>query len=128
MRNEEDLQKAVAEYLDHHPATKGHWFHPPNGGYRHKATAGKLKDQGVKSGVPDVLIVRPFLGPNGSLWDDGEPVDVPFSGLAIELKMPKGTVRASQRQWHETLRSCGWRVEVCRSLDEVVKLVTECYG
>ena len=53
---------------------------------------------------------------------------ITWSGLAIELKTAKGIVKKAQKQWHLALRERGWRVEVCRSLDEVRALVRECYG
>ena len=46
-------QVTLAEYLD----LKGYcWCHVPKGGARHPATGAKMKKQGVKPGVPDVLI------------------------------------------------------------------------
>ena len=50
---EEQEQIKLAEYLD----WKGYcWCHVPNGGNRNVVTGAKLKKQGVKPGVPDVLI------------------------------------------------------------------------
>ena len=31
-------------------------YHVPNGGHRHKKVAEKLKDQGVKAGIPDLVL------------------------------------------------------------------------
>ena len=31
-------------------------YHVPNGGYRNKAEAGRFRAQGVKSGVPDIVL------------------------------------------------------------------------
>lgn len=46
----------------------------PNGGHRSKATAGRLKAEGVRAGVPDVALPV-ARAPHGGLW--------------IELKRPK---------------------------------------
>ena len=125
---EDELQKAVAKYLDHHPATKGHWFHPPNGSfyggtYRVRAMRGaKMKAMGVKAGVPDVIIVRP--PDNLGIALSGSDV----VAVAIELKVGRNKPTPAQVKWHDTLRACGWRVEVCYSFEEVKKVVTECYG
>jgi len=75
------IQKTCAEYLDRHPKTRGCWAHPPNGGQRTRKGGGSLKAQGVKPGLPDILIFRP---PEGAL------------GLAIELKTKKGILRINK--------------------------------
>jgi hypothetical protein len=74
-------------------------FAVPNGGHRHKATAGKLKAAGVKAGVPDVLLLEPA----------GR-----FYGLAIELKRPDGgRVTAEQTRWLAHLSALGFDAYVC---------------
>ena len=70
-------------------------FAIPNGGYRHAATAKKLKMEGVKKGVPDLFI------PEWALW--------------IEMKRTNGgTLSADQRDWIEYLESIGHSVIVGR--------------
>ena len=44
--SEDQLQKAVARYLD---SIGSFWFHCPNGGSRHGLEAAKLKQMGVKA-------------------------------------------------------------------------------
>jgi len=73
----------------------------PNGGHRHKATAGRMKAEGVKAGYPDLLLDVARGG---------------YFGLRIELKRRrKADSRTSPRQsqWHDRLRAEGYRVEVC---------------
>ena len=53
-------------------------------------------------------------------------------GLAIELKAPDAKGKrpkptANQLKWLADLRQCGWRVEVCYSIDEVLAVLKECY-
>jgi len=36
-------------------------------------------------------------------------------------------VSPEQKAWHEVFSSYGWRMEVCRSLDEVLAVLRECY-
>jgi hypothetical protein len=36
-------------------------------------------------------------------------------------------VSPEQAAWHDRLRKNGWRVDVCRSLDEVLAVLRECY-
>lgn len=63
-------------------------FAIPNGGYRGKAQAGKLKAEGVSPGVPDLYI------PEWRLW--------------IEMKREKGgTLSPAQKEWREYLESIG---------------------
>jgi hypothetical protein len=101
---EEAEQRALAEALD---ASGVLWCHVPNGGHRHKATAARMKGQGVKPGVPDVLIFTP------------PPTRPDACGIALELKRtslrPKrpgaalpACVSAAQRQWLANLEALGW--------------------
>jgi hypothetical protein len=113
--SEERLQMAVARVLD---AAGLCWCHVPNGGQRNAIVGAKLKAQGVKRGVPDVLVFDEICSTKLQGWN----------GLAIELKNGKaGRVSPEQAAWHDRLRKNGWRVDVCRSLDEVLAVLRECY-
>jgi len=81
-------------------------FAVPNGGQRHIATAVKLKQEGVKRGVPDLM----FPVPQGK-----------YAGLAIEMKTRKGRVSPEQHEWIEGLRSNGWKALVCRGWEDASK-------
>lgn len=114
MRREDALQKAVARLLD---ASGLVWNHSPNEGLRTPRQGAYAKAMGLKPGLPDVAIYD-------SCAD--------YSGVAIELKAPdakgkKPKPTANQLEWHDKLRRCGWRVEVCYSTDEVIALLRECY-
>ena len=86
----------------------------PNGGRRSPREAAALARQGVRKGVPDLLIFDPTR--------DGEV------GLAIEMKRRSGgTVSPHQRDWHEALRERGWRVEVCRGADAAIAVLRSAY-
>lgn len=73
-------------------------FAVPNGGKREAATAGRLKAEGVKSGVPDVV----FPVPVGK-----------YAGLFIEMKIVGGTVSKEQHGWHANLLEQHYAVAVC---------------
>ena len=60
--------------------------HVPNGGKRDRATAVALKRQGVKAGVPDIVLPAARAG---------------YHGLYIELKAGKNTTTENQRRWLE---------------------------
>lgn len=99
---EEQIQAAVAQFLDRALPTDAVWFHPPNGGHRHAAVAAKLKWAGVKPGVPDVVVV----------WKG--------RAIFIELKAKGGSLSDAQKQMQSDLTLAGAVVlSVARSVDEV---------
>lgn len=84
-------------------------YHIPNGGLRNKATAGRLKAEGVKSGVPDVCL----------------PVkNREHSGLYIEMKRRiGGKTSEKQKRWLEFLASQGYLTAVCNGWQEAAALI-----
>lgn len=103
---EYEEQIKLAEYLD----MKGYlWCHVPNGGKRDAKTGSKMKRQGVKPGVPDVLIF-----------------DIPrynWNGIAIELKRSNGRpsdVRETQKKWLGELESRDWIIRVAFGADDAI--------
>lgn len=103
---EYEEQCKLAEYLD----MKGYlWCHVPNGGNRNPITGKKLKRQGVKPGVPDVLIF-----------------DIPrynWNGIAIELKRSNGKpsdLRETQKEWLGELESRDWITRVAFGADDAI--------
>jgi len=77
-------------------------YHVPNGGHRHKAVAAKLKDQGVKAGVPDLVLPMARGG---------------YFGLYIEFKAEPpfdAAVSPSQDAYMQALLGQGYLAIVCR--------------
>lgn len=74
-------------------------YHIPNEGLRTKATGGRLKAEGLKSGVPDICL----------------PVSRgKYHGLYIELKRENGgTVSTKQREWLDNLFLQGYCAIIC---------------
>lgn len=72
-------------------------FHVPNGGARSKATAGQLKAQGVKSGVPDLFLPIPRSV---------------YHGCFIEQKVYPNTPSDNQWKWLKFLEDQGYYVQV----------------
>jgi len=108
--SEHDEQVAVCQYLD---LLKIVYCAVPNGGQRHKAVAVKLKMEGVKAGVPDLLLFTPAGG---------------YRGIAIEMKDVKsGRLSTYQKKWKEDLESCGWLSVVCHGADEAIKVIKQLY-
>lgn len=85
----------------------------PNGEYRPKRTAARLKAAGVRPGAPDLVLFVPRPKPDGSWWH----------GLALELKAAGGKVSAAQRWWHDALRAQGYAVVVAYGADEALGAV-----
>jgi hypothetical protein len=77
-------------------------FAIPNGGARDKITAAKLKAEGVKSGVPDIMLAAPSSR-DGIVWH----------GLFIELKVGKNKPTNEQEKWLRELSYQGYYTAVC---------------
>lgn len=98
--SEHEEQKALFTWLnDTAPAMPdlAKAFAIPNGGYRNIRTAGRLKAEGVKPGIPDVmlLVAREH-----------------YHGLMIEMKKPGGVLSPSQADWHYTFVKDGFKVAI----------------
>ena len=83
-------------------------FAIPNGGYRSKATAGRLKAEGVKAGVPDIFM--PVAR--------GE-----FHGLFIEMKAGRNKPTVTQAAWLYHLSQQGYKVAVCYGFEPAIELI-----
>ncbi|MEX6663711.1 VRR-NUC domain-containing protein [Pseudomonas sp. W2-17] len=84
------------------PAVAALIYHVPNGGHRHKLVAIKLKGQGVKAGVPDLVLPMARGG---------------YFGLYLEFKATApndAAVSASQHAWIRRLNDQGYLAMVCR--------------
>lgn len=115
---EHDEQTALVRW-----ATLNEWHEPrlamlfavPNGGMRTKATAGKLRGEGVRAGVPDLMLAEP--GANGE------------HGLFIELKRLRGgSVSDAQRMMLAKLRKAGYVAVVCRGWVEAARAIAAYLG
>jgi hypothetical protein len=101
--SEHQIQCAVARYLD--LALDGVpnciWWAVPNGGFRDVRTASKLKAEGVKPGVSDIMV----------LWGGRL--------ICIELKTAKGRQSPEQKQWADSATCAGAAYYVARSVEQV---------
>lgn len=88
------LRWALGEKNRRHPITASIFddlWHVPNGGHRYKATAVKLKAEGVKAGIPDLLLDQARGG---------------WFGLRIEMKAkPPHNAAVSESQKKQLTRS-----------------------
>ncbi len=110
---EHDEQVAVFEYAQFMLLRDIRWgllFAIPNGGQRNVITAVRLKAEGVKSGVPDIML----------------PVACgKFHGLFIEMKVGKNKLSENQMLWSEQLIIAGYLVQVCYSSNEAIYLIEQ---
>ena len=109
MKNDEHLvQKAICEYLD---IRRVCYFAIPNGGSRKGGAieGARLKNEGVKSGVPDLFFV----------WEGMSyflEVKRPKNGI-----IPRGRVSKNQTEMMERLTSAGAECAVVYCVADVIE-------
>lgn len=108
---EADEQRAVFEWAAYmtgkYPCLR--WMHHiPNGGSRNKIEAVRLKQQGVKRGVPDIFL--PY--PSGK-----------YHGLYVEMKYGKGKARPEQQEFLDYAAGAGYKTAVCYNMLQAVKVI-----
>jgi len=111
---------ALFEWIDY----MGKWderylniFAIPNGGQRHALVAGKLKQEGVRAGVPDIFVAIPVF--------DDNPC---YGGLFIEMKIKPNKVSPLQHAWLDRLAKHWYKVEVCWSFEEAQQAILSYLG
>lgn len=102
-RPEQVIQAAVVEHLDQRGIKGLVYFHVPNGGKRYGAEGGIFKGQGVKAGVPDLILLH-----GGTCY-------------ALELKAKGRKPTVLQHLFHDRLRTAGAVVAVAEGLDAAVR-------
>lgn len=120
MKSEEHrIQQACVNWFRYqYPKLSRLLFAIPNGGYRHGRTGVIMKAEGVVRGVPDLMLAVVTYADDGDIF-----IECP--GLFIEMKSATGSLSPDQKQMIELLQSQGYRVEVCRSLDDFMKIVND---
>lgn len=124
---EHDEQVALIRWADLTPWRGGHvgdyLAAIPNGaaltqrrsssGGRFSLQAAKLKAEGLRPGVPDLMLMIPAKG---------------YHGLFIELKRCRkglSRVRPEQLIWQERLQEQGYRSEICYGAQEAIDLIKD---
>jgi hypothetical protein len=85
-------------------------FAVANGGLRNIREAAKLKREGVRKGVPDLMLSYP----NKS-----------YPGLYIEMKFGDGVLSKEQNEIKEMLTLVGYKVSVCYSFEEAKQVIED---
>lgn len=78
----------------------------------------KLKQMGVRSGMPDLLIFNPVR--DSTSWDT-----VRYLGLALELKYGKGVPTENQKKCLERLDELGWRTDIAWGFENAKKVIDD---
>ena len=82
----------------------------PNGGRRDKITGARLKAEGVKPGVSDLLLPLRRQG---------------FAGLWLELKAPGEKPTKVQREWLDRMARAGYRAEWADSWTDAARIISD---
>lgn len=88
-------------------------FAVPNGGARHPAVAAKLKAEGVKPGVSDLILLVPRHG---------------YHGLLIEMKAAKGRLSKAQDEWLTAHAKDGYATYVCHDWESAKAVLVAYLG
>lgn len=115
---EHDQQKAVVEHCDSilqletRLSVNGHFpiFAVPNAGKRSIPLALWLKAEGLRAGVPDLMLLIKSSG---------------FSGLIIEMKDGKKKPSDEQRAYLDFFATQGFKSVVCYSARHAVETIRE---
>lgn len=81
-------------------------FAVPNGGSRHIVEAKNLKNQGVKPGVADVILLVPKKG---------------FASLCLEFKTSTGKQSKDQKIFQKQAEMCGSCYKIVRSVSQAIE-------
>jgi hypothetical protein len=115
---EDLLQSMVCDILD---ICKLTYYSIPNGTNKSKFLQWLFKKTGLKAGVPDLHIPVPVI--NKGLYDGVYE----HHGSFVEVKLPKGYVSGSQKEWHNKLKELGHLVVIIRSIDELIDFIKAAY-
>lgn len=112
---EHDIQVAIMKWWYNYSITlklpMNLLFAIPNGGFRKKITAKHLKDEGVRAGIPDMMLAMHKK---------------PFHGLFIELKRNETSkVSETQKFMLRELCSQGYCALVTRGFDATINTIME---
>lgn len=83
-------------------------FAIPNGGKRSAKTGYWMKQEGVRSGIPDLFLAFAVNE---------------YHGLFIELKVGKGKLTDKQKEKCFHLHQSGYAVSVCRTFQEFMQVI-----
>ena len=102
--------QCVGWFRQRYPEASRVFFSTPNGGARNPWTAKNLRDEGVLSGVADLILLLPRHG---------------YAALCIEMKKIGGRQSDSQKVFEQACKEYKVKYVVCYSLEEFQAVVEE---
>ena len=112
--SEADEQAAVIRWwgirCHHYGLPEFALYHVPNEGSGSVIRGRRLKEQGVRPGIPDLFLSAPRNG---------------HSGLYVEMKSKRGRPSPIQRDVLGWLEGQGYEVAMCHGADEAIARITE---
>ena len=89
-------------------------FAVPNAGKRSIGAARYYLDEGMRAGIPDILLPISHETQTGYI----------YIGLAIEMKFGKNKITEAQEWWLKHLAQYGWKTAVCYSANETINVIS----
>ena len=106
---ESHLQQNCVRYFDYkYPHLRMCFYSIPNEGSRSPANGARMKAQGRRAGVADLMLAVPHE---------------PYHGLFIEMKAGKGKQQDSQKEFEQAVTAQGYKYVVITTLDDFITLV-----
>ena len=102
--------RCVSWFRQRYPEASSVFFAVPNGGIRNAWTAKNLKDEGVLSGSPDLILLVPRHG---------------YAALCIEMKKPGGRQSDTQKAFQEAAERFKNKYVVCYSEEEFHRVIED---
>ena len=102
--------QCVSWFRARYPEASRVFFSVPNGSARNPWTAKNLKDEGVLSGAPDLILLVPRHG---------------YACLCIEMKKAGGRQSDSQKAFQDACKAFKNKYVVCYSLEEFQAVVAD---
>jgi len=101
---ESQIQKQCVEWFRRsYPSIERMFFAVGNGGKRNVWTAKIMKDEGVRAGVADLILLIPQGG---------------YAALCIEMKTPVGRQSDEQKAFEKECKRFKIKYVICHSLEE----------
>jgi hypothetical protein len=97
----------------------------PNGGKRNAIEAAKLKRTGTLAGVADLFVMKAKDVLIERLPGELGRHYITYHGLWIEVKTGKNQQTEAQKTFEVKAIEAGYAYEVCRSIDEFMKVVND---
>jgi hypothetical protein len=108
-QTESQIQKdCVAWFRRRYESIEPLFFSVANGGARNAWTAKIMKDEGVRAGVADLILLIPRHG---------------FAGLLVEMKTPDGKQSDSQKEFERLATQYRYKYVVVRDLTTFQQLM-----